>query len=135
MSKMRKTNSSNHKEKDKDNDSIFSSNLSLLTDKQRVLIESIRREYLPQVLKDQGLLEEDNKADSMINDVEKLVQEMEFVLKHHQRTQKIELNLIKLWESYTNEIDPIKREIIHEHLVAFQILLICLLFCINRQVK
>ena len=114
--------SKRHKEKDEDDDSCFSIDLSLLTDKQRALIESIRRDYLPQILKDQGLLEEDNrdKADSMINDVEKLVQEMEFVLKHHQRIRKMELNLLKLWESYNNEIDPLKKEIISEHIIAVQ---------------
>ena len=51
--------SNSHKEKDRDDDSVFSSDLSLLTYEQRDLIESIRRDYLPQVLKDQGLLNDE----------------------------------------------------------------------------
>ncbi len=114
--------SNSHKEKDTDEDSSFPIDLSLLTDTQRTLIESIRRDYIPQVLKDQGLLEEDNrdKTDLMINDVDKLIHEMEFVLKHYHRIQKMELNLIKLWDSYNNEMDSSRKSILYEHLVAFQ---------------
>lgn len=50
----------------------------------------------------------------------RFIHDTEFVLKHYQKIQKMEHNLIKLWESYTNEIDPSKKAIIHEHLVSFQ---------------
>ena len=127
-------------DKDKKNNvdnRIYSSDLSLLTDTQRALIESIRRDYLPQVLKDQGLLKEDNrdKADLMINNVEGLIHDTEFVLKHHRRIRKMELNLIKLWESYTNEIDRSKKAIIHEHLVSFQYYLYAYYFALTDKLS
>ena len=57
---MRHNFSSEDKQKHKDeNDSSFSIDLSLLTDRQRKLIELVRRDFLPHVLKDQGLLEDD----------------------------------------------------------------------------
>lgn len=130
--------SNSHKEKDKDDNSIFSSDLSLLTDKQRTLIESIRKDYLPKVLKDQGLLQEEDiryKSDLMLNDFERLIHEMDFVLKHHQRIQKMELNLIKLWESYNNDMDSSRKSILYEHLVAFQSYLSAYYFALTDKLK
>jgi hypothetical protein len=130
--------SNSHKEKGRDDDnSIFSSDLSLLTDKQRALIESIRRDYLPQILKDQGLLDKDMRYESilMLNGFERLIDEMDFVLEHHQRTLKMEISMMKLWESYNNEIDPCRRAIIHEHFVAVQYYLSAYYFALTDKLK
>ena len=102
--------STNHKENYQDDNSSFPIDLSLLTDRQRKLIESVRRDYLPQILKDKGLFNEDK--------TDRLIHHTEIVLKHYQRIQKIEINLIKLCESYMNEIDPYNREIIFEHIIT-----------------
>src|SRR5688572_14045638 len=110
---MRNNYSTNDNEKDKHDDSnSFTINLSLLTERQRKLISLVRGVFLPQVLKDQGLLEgdENDKADLIEDETERLIHNTEIVLKHHQRIQKLELKLIKLWESYDNEVDSLKRE-------------------------
>ena len=105
-----------------DNDnSSFAIDLSLLTVRQRKLIELVRRDFLPQVIKDQELLEDgNNKADLREDGTERLIHNTEIVLKHYQRLQKIEINLIKLCERYTNEIDPYNREIISDHIMIVQ---------------
>lgn len=118
---MNKNNSTNHKEKDKYDDysNSFSIYSSLLTDRQRKLIESVKRDYLPQVLDKEFTNEDDSdKADLIKDESERLIHNMEIVLKHLQRIHKIELNLIKLSENYNNEVNPYIRTIIREHLIA-----------------
>ena len=51
------------KDKDGDDDDInygFPVDLSLLTDRQRKIVERTRRDFLSKFLKDQGLLEDDS---------------------------------------------------------------------------
>ena len=118
---------SNRKEKDKDggDDDIinygFPVDLSLLTDRQRKIVERTRRDFLSKFLKDQGLLEEENyedKSNATGNNVERVIKDMEFLLKHTKRIKKIEYNLLTLISSYRNENDPHKREIISGHIIA-----------------
>ena len=121
---MRNNSSINHKDKE-ENDDInygFPVDLSLLTDRQRKIVERTRRDFLFKFLKDQGLLEEDDsdKGDLLKDKSERFIHNTKTVLKHYQRIQKIELKLIKLYESYTNEIDVYKRVIIYEHIIAIQ---------------
>src|SRR5688500_15680289 len=82
-------------------------------------------------------LEEDieYKSDLMLNGFERLIHEMDFVLEHHQRTQKLEHNMMKLWESYKDEIDPCRRAIIHEHFVAVQYYLSAYYFALTDILK
>jgi secreted Zn-dependent insulinase-like peptidase len=126
MSKMRNNNSSNHTKKDKDDDIDinygFPVDLSLLTYRQRKIVEGTRRGFLSKFLKNQGLLEEveNDKADLIEDETDRIIHDMEIMLKHHQRIQKIEINLIRSYENYSNEIDIHKREIIREHIIAVQ---------------
>ena len=121
-----KFSTNNKKEKDKNGDFDinygFPVDLSLLTDRQRKIVEGTRRGFLSKFLKDQGLLEEveNDKADLIEDETDRIIHDMEIMLKHHQRIQKIEINLIRLHENYSNEIDILKREIIREHIIAVQ---------------
>ena len=88
---------SNRKEKDKDGDDDdninygFPVDLSLLTDRQRKIVERTRRDFLSKFLKDQGLLEEDyeDKSNATGNNVERVIKDMEFLLKHTKRIKRI----------------------------------------------
>ena len=75
------------------------------------------------------------KSDLMLNDFDRLIHETDFILKHHQRTQKMELNLMKLREIYKDEIDPYRRAIIYEHFVALQYYLTAYYFALTDKLK
>lgn len=123
--------SNSHKEKDKDDDNSFSIILSLLTDRQRAIFETIRMRLSPKdailYLRDQGIPLMDLKCYKDATklkepDLERFYHITKVLLKDGilLRIFEMELDLMSMWIKHNHEQDPNKRILILREIFPFQ---------------